>query len=286
MEVQHHKEGLPALQLEVGFPQEVWDNVGDSTLGKCLDGDGGAWRGWLLPSAFLCRSTHPGAHRTRKTVTFQGAIQSLSLRLLRRVLLPSICLLFCLFLSFHFLPTVLLCGWMAAETVQFHLVVISGKFFLTGRSSEGADFVPGPFPEMCAFPCTLLCWLYTSLAPQETGRNIVLVSRHFAMSPALGATHLKFNSKKNEDLCRMDDATQRRVLVIFHLKYDLQYDLIIIFLFSSLCPRFHIHITAPFNSCLLRQLSFGLRVRNSADLLLWKTTVKRKLQFFSLGSFS
>lgn len=187
---------------------------------------------------------------------------------------------------FLFLPAVLLCAWMAVESIQFHLVVISGKSFLTCRSSEVGDFVPRPFSEVCAFPCTLLCGLYTALAPQGTGRNIVLVSRHFAMSEALCVTHLKFSREKNEDMCRMDYATQQRVLVIFHLKYQLQYNLIIIFLFSSLSSRFHINITAPLNSCLLRQLSFRVRIRNSVDLVLCKTIVKRELQFFSLGSFS
>lgn len=102
----------------------------------------------------------------------------------------------CLLLSFYFLPSVPPCAWMAVESVLFHLAVISGKSFLTCRSSDVGDFVPCPFSEECAFPCTLLCWLYTGLAPQETGRNIALVSRHFAMSQALCATHLKFNSKK------------------------------------------------------------------------------------------
>lgn len=105
--------------------------------------------------------------------------------------------------------------------------------------------------------------LYTGFAPQETGRNIVLVSRHFAMSQALCAAHLKFSSEENEEMRRTDCATQQWVLVIFHLKYEFQYNLIIIFLFSPISSRFHMNITAPFNSCLLRQLWFGGRVRNS-----------------------
>lgn len=179
-----------------------------------------------LPASCLFVQIH--TPRTRNTVTFQGAIQSLSW-LWHQVLLSSICLLSCLLLSFYFLPYVLLCACMAVESIQFHLVVISGKSFLTCRSSEVGDFVPCPFSEVCAFPCTLLCWLYTGLAPQETGRNIALVSRHFTVSQALCATHLKFNSEKNEDVCRMNYATQR-VLVIFHIKYELHYNFII-FLF-------------------------------------------------------
>lgn len=87
-------------------------------------------------------------------------------------------------------------------------------------------------------------------------------------------------------MCGMDYIPQQQVLVIFHLKCDLQYDLIFIFLFPSLCSRIHINMTALFNSCLAGLLSFGpwVKILNLVELPLCKTTVKRELQLFSLGS--
>lgn len=51
MEAQQLKEGLPDV-----FPWDIWDN-GDSALGKCLDEDGGVWRGWFLQLPF-CANPH------------------------------------------------------------------------------------------------------------------------------------------------------------------------------------------------------------------------------------
>lgn len=150
-----------------GIPWEIWDNTGDSALGKCLDGDGGLWRGWLLPAALLCKFTHPGPHRAQKKgdLSLYNPVSLIAIFAPGAVILNF--LLFCLFLSFYLLPAVPPCAWMAVESIQFQLVVISGKSFLTCRSSEFGDFVPCPFSEVRAFPSTLLCTQALLLKRQE-----------------------------------------------------------------------------------------------------------------------
>lgn len=63
--------------------------------------------------------------------------------------------------------------------------------------------------------------------------------------------------------------------VIFHIKCDLQHDLVLVF--PSFCFGIHINITTLCNSCLLSLLSFrpGVMVLNVVELPLCKTTAKR-----------
>lgn len=150
-----------------GIPLEIWDNAGDSTLGKCLDGDGGLWRGWLLPAAFLCKFTHPGPHRAQK----KGDLSRCNPVSLIAIFAPGAVILnLSAFLPvpiFLFTPC---CSSLCLDGCGEHSVPLSCDFreiLLDVQKQRVWGFCSLSFSEVCAFPSTLLCTQALLLKRQE-----------------------------------------------------------------------------------------------------------------------